>query len=125
MTFGPTQMTPVHTLHLNLPLDHCLKPQPTALVMDNLPHCPSAKCNQKLLKEIHVKFGALFFLILFIYLIIFWLCWVFVASLGFSSCGERGLFSSVTLGLPIAVSCLVAERRLWGACTSVVVAPGL
>ena len=113
MTFGLTQMTPVHTLHLNLSLDHCLKPQPTDLVMDNLPHCPSAKCNQNLFKKIHVMFGALLFLILFIYLIIFWLCGVFVASLGFSVVAvSRDCSLVVMLGLLIAVSSLVAEHRL-------------
>ena len=33
-----------------------------------------------------------------------WLCWVFVASLAFSGCGEQGLL--------VAVASLVAEPRL-------------
>ena len=70
-------------------------------------------------------FGALLFFILFIYLITFWLCWVFVASLGFSLVVVSGDCSLVvTLGLLIAGSSRCRAQAL-GAWASVVVAPGL
>ena len=42
----------------------------------------------------------------------FWLHWVFVASLAFSSCGERGLLPVVVGRLLAVVSSLVAEHAL-------------
>ena len=47
------------------------------------------------------------------YIIYIWLCWVFVASLGFSVVAvSRDCSLVVMLGLLIAVSSLVAEPRL-------------
>ena len=40
----------------------------------------------------------------------FWLRWVFVASLAFSSCGERGLLPVVVCRLLAVVASLVAEH---------------
>ena len=55
----------------------------------------------------------LFFLInLFIYLFIYWLCWVFVAARDFSSCSEWGLLFVAVRGLLIAVVSLVAEHGI-------------
>ena len=55
-----------------------------------------------------------FFFLIYIYLFIylFWLCWVFVAARAFSSCSERGLLFVVVHGLLIAVASLVAEHGL-------------
>ena len=46
-------------------------------------------------------------------ILLFWLCWVFVAVSGlFSSCGERGLLFFAVGRLLIAVASLVAEHGL-------------
>lgn len=58
-------MTPVSShknmLWMNSSLGHNLKSQPKDLVVASLPHLPSAKCNQNLLKEmqVHVIFEAI------------------------------------------------------------------
>ena len=46
------------------------------------------------------------------YFIYFWLCWVFTAARGLSTCGERGLLFVAVHGLLIAVASLVAEHGL-------------
>ena len=52
-------------------------------------------------------------LIIFIYLFIFWLCWVFVAVRGLSLVVASGGYSFIAVcGLLIAVASLVAEHRL-------------
>ena len=54
----------------------------------------------------------LFFFLIFIYLCIFWLCWVFFSVRAFSSCGKRGpLFIAVRGPLTITAS-LIVEHRL-------------
>ena len=52
------------------------------------------------------------FLINLCILFYFWLHWVFVAALAFSSCGEWRLLFVVVRGLPITVASLVAEHGL-------------
>ena len=42
----------------------------------------------------------------------FWLCWVFIAVLGLSLCGKRGLIFLAVWGLLTAVSSLVVKHRL-------------
>ena len=49
-----------------------------------------------------------------ILLIYFWLCWVLVAVLAFSSCSERGHSLVVVCRLLIAVASIVAEHGLQG-----------
>ena len=49
------------------------------------------------------------YLVFFIYLFYFWLCWVFIAACTFSSCGEGGC-SLVISRLLLAVASLVAEH---------------
>ena len=48
-----------------------------------------------------------FFFLIFVYL---WLCWVFVAAVGLSLCGERGVVFLAVNSLPIRVGLLVAAR---------------
>ena len=56
----------------------------------------------------------------------FWLHWVFITVCWlFSSFSERGLLSIVVHRFLTAGASLVAEYRLLGTRTSVVVAPGL
>jgi len=56
-------------------------------------------------------------------LIYFWLCWVFVAILGFSLvAASEGYSPGVVRGLLIVVASLVAEQVLWGTQVSIVVA---
>ena len=62
------------------------------------------------------------FPLIFIY---FWLCWVFIATLGFSLDTERKYHSFVVHGLLIVVLSLVLEHRIWGVWASVVVMHGL
>ena len=58
----------------------------------------------------------------FIYLLIYWLCWVFVAAQAFALVAEWGLVPSCGCGLLIAVASLVAEHWPWGPWASVVLA---
>ena len=59
-------------------------------------------------KEIHVH--VLFFLFVFVY---FWLCWVFIAALGFSLIAVSGDYSlAVVCGLLTAGASLTEEHRL-------------
>ena len=46
------------------------------------------------------------------YFIYFWLCWVFVAALTFSSCSEPGLLFLGVLRLLTVDTSLVAEHQL-------------
>ena len=41
---------------------------------------------------------------IYLFIIYFWLCWVFVAARAFSSCGEQGLPCIAVRGLLIAVT---------------------
>ena len=50
------------------------------------------------------------FFLIFVYL---WLCWVFVAAVGLSLCGERGVVFLAVNSLPIRVGLLVAARGPW------------
>ena len=63
--------------------------------------------------QFHFLILGVFFLLIYLFIFIFWLCWVFVSVRGlFSSCGEQGpLFIAVRGPLTIAAS-LVAEHRL-------------
>ena len=64
-----------------------------------------------------------YFLKIFIYLFIFWLCWVFVAARRLSLvAASGGLCFFVVCGLLIAGASLVAEHGLLGTQASVVVA---
>ena len=49
---------------------------------------------------------------LFFFTNYFWLCWVFVAALSFSICGEQGLPFAAVRGLLIAGAALPAEHGL-------------
>ena len=54
-----------------------------------------------------------FFFLIYLFIIYFWLCWVFVAARGlFSSCGDRGLLFVAVRGLLTAVASPVAEHGL-------------
>ena len=65
------------------------------------------------------------FLINFIYLFEFWLCWVFIAACGFSLVAMRGGYFLVAMdGLHAVAASLVAEHRLSRTWASVVVARG-
>ena len=48
----------------------------------------------------------------FIYLV-FWLCWVFVATCGLSLAVSEGHYLIVFQGLLVVVAALVVEHRLW------------
>ena len=53
---------------------------------------------------------AVSFFKIFVYL---WLCWVFIAAVGLSLCGERGVVFVVVNSLPIRVGPLVAVGGPW------------
>ena len=66
----------------------------------------------------------LFFLTTFFsfYVFIYWLCWVFVATYGFSLVAASGKYSVVEVcRLLIVMASLVAEHRLWGVGSGLVV----
>ena len=72
---------------------------------------PELAHPESLRDKIFISTGNVVFIYLFVYLFIFWLCWVFIAVHGFSLVAEIGA-TLCGAWLLIAVASLVAEHGL-------------
>ena len=82
------------------------------------------KCSLKNLKNASLDNGC-WMLSFSFFIIYFWLCWVFIAALAFSSCGAQGLVSSCGVMASHCCGSLIAEHGLQGVKASVVAASRL